>query len=111
MRLALRDWVTVMNATTVTEDPFGNPIPDWGTATEKVEPAHLNPVTSDEVVVNEDTVEARWHVTLLPVTAATALSRIVWRDQTFEVDGEVQSSMDGRGRIRHHGAYLKRVAQ
>lgn len=109
MRLALRDWVTVLNATTVTEDPFGNPIPDWGTATESVEPAYVKPVTSDEVVVNEDTVEARWQVVLLPGTVATALSRLVWRGDTFEVDGEVQPYMDGRGRIRHHAAYLKRV--
>jgi head-tail adaptor len=108
MRLALRDWVTVLNAVT-TEDACGNPIPDWGTATEAVEPAHVEPVTSDEVVVNEDTVEARWKVVLLPGTVATALSRLEWRGITFEVDGEVQPYVDGRGRIRHRSAYLKRV--
>jgi hypothetical protein len=108
MRLDLRDRVTVLNATT-SEDPFGNAVPDWGTATEKVEPAKLSPVTSDEVVVNEDTVEARWHVTLLPGTAATRRSRIEWRALTLEVDGEVQPHTDNRGRIRHRGAYLKRV--
>lgn len=108
MRLALRDWVTVLNAST-TEDVYGNPTPDWGTAVESVEPAHVRPVTSDEVVVNEDTVEARWKAVLLPATVATAQSRIEWRGQTFEVDGEVQPFTDGRGRIRHKAAYLKRV--
>jgi head-tail adaptor len=108
VRITLRDWVTVLNATT-TEDSFGNLIPNWGTATEAVEPAQVQPVTSDEVVVNEDTVEARWKVVLLPATVATALSRIEWRGNTFEVDGEVQPYTDNRGRIRHRSAYLKRV--
>jgi hypothetical protein len=39
MRLALRDWVTVLNAVT-TEDAYGNPIPDWGTATEAGQRGH-----------------------------------------------------------------------
>lgn len=108
MRIALRDWVTVLNAVT-TQDAYNNPIADWDTAEETVEPAHVQAVTSTEVLVNEDTVEARWKVTLLPGTAATSRSRLVWREQEFEVDGEVFPATDGRGRIRHRSAFLKRM--
>src|SRR5215207_6865947 len=107
MRLALRDWVTVRNAA-VAPDPW-NPIVNWGTATEAVEPAQVRPATSDETVVNEDTVVDRWRIILLPGTVATYQSRIVWRGETFEVDGEVQPATDDRGRIRHYRALIKRV--
>lgn len=110
MRLALRDWVTVQNAT-VTEDAYGNLIPNWGTAVETVEPAHVHPASSDETVVNENTVVTRWKVTLLPLTAATALSRVEWRGDLFEVDGDVMPAIDQRGRIHHCSAFLRMVTQ
>lgn len=110
MRLVLRDWVTVLNAT-ATEDAYGNLILNWGAAVETVEPAHVHPASSDETVVNEDTVVTRWKVTLSPVTVATALSRVEWRGDTFEIDGDVMPAIDSRGRIRHCSAFLRMVTQ
>lgn len=107
--IRLLDRVSILNAT-VTPDPYNTPERDWADAESVLEPAHLSPLSSSENLVNENTVTTRWRVILSPVTAAQSSSRVVWRDLTLEVDGDVEKHTDLRGRVHHCEALLKRVA-
>jgi hypothetical protein len=107
----LRDKVMILNAPSIL-DPF-NPgtvtTRDWDNAVETPERAEMRPSSSDETLVNEDTVTSFWRVLLSPNTVATYASRVRWRGLLFEVDGEVQPVPDHMHRIRNCTAMLKRV--
>lgn len=107
--IRLSDVAEIASAPGQGDDEHGNPTPDWASAAWSREPALIQPVSSSENNAAQDTVISRWRIFLLPVTAATSLSRVRWRGDVYEVDGEVQVFPDLRAKPHHHEAFLRRV--
>lgn len=107
--MRLRDRVDALAATTPTEDERGNTTLTWDWANARTEPASVGPLGSSEYTSGQQTVITRWRVILLPGTSCTATSRVRWRGDTYEVDGDVELHTDHRGRAHHCEALLKRV--
>jgi hypothetical protein len=105
----LRDWVDVMDAADLTEDSHGNVVPDWDNAPSVQEQAHVTPSSTLEIVAGQDVTVSRWKALLLTATTCDARSRVRWRSDTYEVDGEVQLIVDHAGRPNHCTATLKRA--
>lgn len=82
--------VTVRRATT-TDDDYGNPIRDWGTATStEVGGCSVQPIVGAEQTVGRETVVSRWQLFAPDGTDITATDRVEFDGATYEVDGEVQ---------------------
>ena len=99
MRLA--DTVAVIIATEGDTDSHGNPVVDWANATETLCPALVAPQNSSEALVGQNTVTTRYRVFLPALGLATEKSRIRWRGQLFDVDGDVELHTDLRGKAHH----------
>lgn len=89
-------------------DGKGNQIRDWANATSVTAQGWIQPLSSDEQVLNQERVVSRWRLFLEPSAVASATSRIVWNGKTFQVDGEVQAWDTGYG-VHHHEAFLRLV--
>lgn len=107
--MQFRDQVDVLNAADLPVDGHNNPVPDWDQVVGVREPAIVQPVSSTENITAEQVVISRWRAFLLPLTTATATSRLRWRGDVYEVDGDVQLFPDLRGRPHHREAFLRRV--
>ncbi len=110
----LNDQVTILQAeTAVTEDSHGNPIVDWSAAVGVTVSAAVSPVTrmsaALEDTVGQDTVVSRMLLVVGSDVQATYQDRVVWRGDTYEVDGEVDLHTDRGGRPHHLEAFLRRV--
>lgn len=107
--IRLRDKVQVLNATGTTEDSHGNPVPDWGNASELWEPADMQPASSDEDAVGGNVTVSRWTLKLLPQTTATDRSRVRWDGELYEVVAEVQLVKDHAKRPHHRVTTAEKV--
>lgn len=101
------DTVTVQTPTTTT-DRYSDTVESWATPTETNEPAWVGGQTTAETTVDGDRVIQRLACHLSADTAATASSRIVWRGDTYTVDGELLP-MSRRGVLHHYELILQRV--
>jgi hypothetical protein len=83
--------VTRLRAPT-TEDAFGNPIRQWGSAAElSISDCSVQPVFGDEQTVGRDTVVTRWRLYAPLGTDLLASDRIRYASVVYEVDGDVES--------------------
>lgn len=83
--------ITVTHRPAATEDEFGNPTYDWGTATsDDVTGCSVQPLVGQEVIVGRETVVSRWQVWAPSDAGVSSVDRIVFNGDTYEVDGEVQ---------------------
>jgi hypothetical protein len=89
-------------------DSKGNQIRDWPNATAVTFAGWVQPVTSDEVTLNQERVVSRWRIFLEPSASILATDRVTWDGKTFQVDGEVQMWDDARG-VDHHAEGLLRL--
>lgn len=109
----LDDQVTVVSAPVTADDGHGNPVVDWGAATETVVAAAVTPDSRDrsnaEDITGQDTVISRMRLFLPAAAVMTFLDRVVWRGDIFEVDGDVELHTDRRARPHHREALLRRV--
>lgn len=105
--LFLPDRVVVLNAPVIADDGHGNPVVDWDHAVEKTEPAVVQPLASSEYAISGDTIVSRYKLILHPKTAATALSRVRWRGNTYDIEGQVQLTSTVNGRPDHREAMMR----
>lgn len=85
-------------------------MPDWTGAPFKHERAEVSPLSTAEYTLGQDSTVSRFRILLGHTTTADNDSRIRWRNNVYEVIGEIQPVPDSRGRISHHEAILERVA-
>jgi hypothetical protein len=100
---------TALRAPLVT-DSKGNQIRDWPNAV-TVGPwrGWFQPVSSDEITLNEQRVVSRWRLFAEPAATLLSTDRPVWDGKTFQVDGEVQMWDDRRGAHDHSESFLRLV--
>lgn len=82
--------ITVVRAGTKPADYGTGTVLDWDAATGAVvEGCSVQPAPADEFTIDRDTFTTRW-VAYAPSDAdITALDRIEWNGDTYEVDGDV----------------------
>lgn len=82
--------VVILRAT-VTEDAHGNPIRNWGSATETtVTGCSVQPIVGDEATVGRDTIVSRWTLYAPDGVDLVASDRVRYDGAVYDVDGEVQ---------------------
>lgn len=87
--------VTVLRATT-TEDDYGNPVRNWGSATQttvagcSVQPVQSMGMDPGEVTVNRQTTISRWRLYAPDGTDVQSTDRVRWDGDVYDVDGEPQ---------------------
>jgi hypothetical protein len=96
--LLVRD-VDVITAGTVT-DVYGDPQPDWTTATEISTVGWLAQASSIEVLDGRDATSSTLTLTLPAGTPVTARDRVRIDGRLYELDGEPNSAWTPRG--EHH---------
>lgn len=103
----LTDTVTRLRAPLVSGG-YGNQSRDWANATSTDYPAHVSSVSSTEDIVNQQQTVTRWKCTVGPDADLEATDRIVWRQNTYDIDGDVQSANGMRG-LHHQRVVLMRA--
>lgn len=73
-------------------DDRGNQVRDWPNAvTSSMPAAWIQPVSSDELNLNQDRTVSRWQIFLEPAADVLSTDRITWEGDTYQVDGDIQS--------------------
>lgn len=99
----------VIRRATTTEDAYGNPVRNWGSATSTSVPGcSVQPVLGAENLAQRDTVVSRWELYAPDGTDLLATDRVDWSGTSYEVDGEVQRW--GFAPMSHITALLRRGA-
>lgn len=104
----LKEPVDVLEAATLT-DPYSGEAngQDWDNATRTtVQGCSVQPELGSELLVNRDMVVTRWRLRGPSGMAVTARSRVEYRGDVYEVDGDVER---WPGRLAHTSLLLKRV--
>jgi hypothetical protein len=107
--MRLHDRVSLMSAEDLSEDSHGNVTPDWENAPTIISPAAVVPLSTSENLVGGNQVTTRWRLFLPAAVSVAARSRVLWRGDTYEVDGDVELHTDSRSRPHHLEALLVRV--
>lgn len=105
--MTYHDTVTVQTPGSTT-DRYGDTAPDWTTPTEVETPAWVGGDTTKETTTDGDRITLGLACHLPPDVTVTARSRIVWREDTYEIDGD-PLPMSRRGVLHHYELTLKRV--
>jgi head-tail adaptor len=102
--------VTVLRAGT-TADRYGNAALDWSDPEEHtVAGCVIQPAAGPESLsLGADTVEHRWTLDAPDGADITALDRVSYNGELFELDGYVQRWESPTGALAHAQALLKRV--
>lgn len=103
----LNDTVTVLAAGTST-DRYGQEALDWSAATSVTTPAWVGGQNTTEVTTAGDRILTRLACIVPADVTVTAQSRIVWRANTYDIDGE-PLPMSRRGALHHYEMTLTRV--
>lgn len=103
----LPDTVTVLNPRAVT-DRYGNSTETWDTPTAATVPAWVGPARTTETTADGDLVVTTLVCDLMPAAPVTPRSRIRWRGETYEIDGQPMPVMR-RGVLHHYELTLKRA--
>lgn len=90
------------------KDRHGDPLPG-DPAEVQVSGCSMQPAASVESLDGGDTVSSAWDLFLPPGVIITALHRVRWRGDLYEVDGEPRPWDDERGRPHHIEAQVRRV--
>jgi hypothetical protein len=103
--------VDVLRASLDTEARYGASQRDWATATTTtIQGCAVLPANTDETDVGRE--YAATHMRLYAPSDAdiATTDRVLWRGQTFEVDGPPTVWCDDDGQVHHVEASLKRLA-
>ena len=66
-------------------------VPDWDNATSTdYEGCSVQPVVGGEYTVDRDSTTTRWQAWVTPEADVAPTDRVVWRGDTYDVDGDVQ---------------------
>lgn len=93
----------------LTTDGKGNQIRDWATATSASFAGWIQPVSSDELTLNQERIVSRWRLFAEPSADVISTDRISWGGKTFQVDGEIQAWDAGSG-VHHYEGFLRSVS-
>lgn len=104
--MTYHDTVTIVTPGVTTD--YARNVTDWTTATSVDESAWVGGTSTAERLADGDKVVTGLAVHLLPATVATATCRVVWRGDTYQIDGALLPH-SRRGVIHHYEAALKRV--
>jgi hypothetical protein len=111
--LRLNDRVQLVSPGDVGEDAHGNPTVDWDSEPVRVSPALVTPLSaltsSSENTIGGQVTITRWRLFLPAVVPIDARSRVRWRGDEFDVEGDVELHTDTRGRPHHQEALMVRV--
>lgn len=83
-------------------------VPDWDNATPVTYPSELQPVSSTELVDDQQRVEGRWRLFLPSYADILPVDRWLQNGVTYEVDGQ-PAVWRTRGAIHHIEALLRRI--
>lgn len=101
------DTVTILTASTTT-DRYNDVTTDWTSPTETDTPAWVGGQSATERTADGDTATLVLACHLPADVTVTAQSRIRWRDEVYEIDGD-PLPMSRRGVLHHYEMTLKRV--
>lgn len=107
-----RDSITVLKAPLVT-DEYGTPGTerDWAAATSTVvEGCSVQPVAGAEYDQGREAVTVRWRVYAPAGTDLRAGDRVVYRGDTYDVEGDGQAWPSATGGLDHVQALMERHA-
>jgi hypothetical protein len=95
------DSITVLRAPLI-PGPYGGQDRDWANAVSHVEPAaRVRQLNTTEDVVNAERVITRAKAILFPTADIEVTDRVLWRGETWEVEGLPNPVNDGAGRVHH----------
>ncbi len=112
------DTVDVLQAELVDDadgSNYGDSVLDWPNATTTtLEGVHVQPVAEPEqLTAGRDTVVTRWRLQLpadvaasLPAGELQATDRVVYREKTYEIDGQPEAWPSPSGTMDHVDAFL-----
>lgn len=107
--MLLHDTITRLRAPLVSGG-YGNQARDWDAATSVDFTVRTSFKSVTEVVGDEAHTVTQLHIFGGPDLDLEATDRIVYRGDTYEVAGEVMTSVDGLGRLHHVRARTRRIA-
>lgn len=81
-------------------DRYGNTVGAWDTPDELVFACIIQPADTSETLVDRDTVVTRWSLHCASSVDITPLDRVVWKDRTLAVDGDLE--LHCRKGVPHH---------
>ncbi|MEV7959304.1 hypothetical protein ACIO6T_41400 [Streptomyces sp. NPDC087532] len=102
-----RDTVTVVDRVLIGQDERGQDV--YEDRRRDVDHCNMQPVSSTEANDNRTQVVTRWRLAGPPHMGLTPISRVEWRGQRFEVDGEAGEHGSFGGLMDHTEAFLKVV--
>lgn len=89
--MILGEHTVVIRRATTTEDTYGNPVRDWGSASSTpVTGCSVQPLSVTEVNVGRDTLVTRWQLFAPVGTDLLGSDRVEFDGDTYEVDGDAQ---------------------
>lgn len=105
-----RDSVTVLRAQVV-EDRYGNESLDWSDPAEhEINECVLQPISGEETLsLDGNAVVSRWSFSGPKGADLTAMDRVTYQGETYEIDGYVRRWESPTGSLAHTEAMLKRV--
>lgn len=103
----LTDTITRLRAPLISTG-YGNSGRDWNNPTSQVYACYVSFASSTEDVVNLDQTQTRAKVTLGPEADIDPTDRMLYRGNTYEVEGDVMPSLR-RGVLHHQRVVLRRV--
>lgn len=103
----LGDTATVLNPGTAT-DAYGNTTQTWDTPDESVVSAWVGPQRTTEALAAGDLFTSTLLCLLPPDAPVTDKSRIRWRGDDYDIDGQAQPVMR-RGVLHHYELTLRKV--
>lgn len=106
--MILPDVITRLRAPLVSAG-YGNSSYNWAAATSTDFSVKWGWETTTEVIGDEARTITRGKVFGGPDLDLEATDRVLYRGDTYEVDGEVRLSTDGRGNPHHVRAKLRRI--
>lgn len=105
------DQVTVVRASLDDADRYGAQRRDWADATSTVlTGVSVQPMTATEATTDREYTATRMTLYAPPDADLRATDRVVWRGDTYEVDGPPMTWVDLGGVADHVEAVIKRMA-
>lgn len=106
--MILNDVITRLRAPLISGG-YGNSSRDWANATSTDFSVRTSFKSVTEIIGDEARTATQLHVFGGPELDLETTDRVIYRGKTYEVAGEVMTSLDGRGQLHHVRARLNRV--
>lgn len=104
-----RESVTRLRAPLV-EDEYHNEVQDWsGASPLTITGCLVQPLSSSEYTIEREAITTRWRLFAPTGSDVKATDRVVWRGDTFEVEGDPQTWDSPSGATSSMQALLRKV--